>query len=417
MQTPETVEKILKLHSIGWGTKRIARELGISRKTVKRYVLQDAWKPYKTPVRQRKLSGFMDWLEEMFYLHKGNAAVVHQELIRQHGVHVDRCTVQRAVKPFRTKLALQAKATIRFETPPGKQMQIDFGTITVKIGQEMKRIHFFAAVLGYSRKQYVQAFLHERQSAWFEGMENAFRHFGGIPQQVLLDNAKPLVLHHNPVTREVVFNEKLRAFSTYWGFTPKACAPYRARTKGKDESTVKYIKRNAIAGRQFASFEELEEHLAWWLREVADDRIHGTTAQKPKDRFEKDEACVLLPLNGKPPFYQIRELKRVVQSDSFVEVDTNFYSVPWELIKKEVIVQVQDEHVKIFDGNEEVASHPICFGRRQRSALPRHFSGIVGASLVKSEARKIETLTVRPVQRAELLRPLSEYEAVIGGWQ
>ena len=416
MLTPEMVDQILGLYKKGLGKKRIARELGISSRTVKRYLAQQGWKPYKSPKRQKKLEGLTEWLEQTFYLHKGNATVVHQELKRQHGIDVHVCTVERAVKPFRQKLISEAKATVRFETPPGKQMQIDFGTMTLKIGGKLQRVHFFAAVLGYSRRQYVQAFLHERQSAWFEGIEGAFQHFGGIPEQVLLDNAKPLVSSHNPLTREVVFNDKLRAFATYWNFTPKACAPYRARTKGKDENTVKYIKKNAIAGRTFSSFDELQGHLAWWLKEVADIRTHGTTLEKPITRFERDEKTHLQPLNGKPPFSQGREVRRVVQSDSCVEIDSNFYSVPWLLIKKTVAIRIQNQQIKIFDGEEEVACHPIRYGKRERSILQQHLTGIVGANWIEKDVNKTERLPVQTLQQAELLRPLSEYEAVVGGW-
>jgi len=327
MQPPEIVDKILYLASIGWGKKRIAKELGTTPKTVRRYLRQKGWMPYQRTNRPKKLKDLSHWLEETFRIRKGNAAVVDQELKRQHGIHVHPRTVQKAVKPFRQKLTAEAMATIRFETPPGKQMQIDFGSMTVKIAGIATRIYLFAATLGYSRRQYVQAFTHERQSVWFEGMEGAFQHFQGIPEQILLDNAKPLVIKHNPLTREVVFNARFHAFAAYWKFKPKACAPYRARTKGKDESTVKYIKRNAIAGREFASWQALEEHLAWWMREVADKRIHGTTGEQPIIRFQRDEASELELLNGKPPFNQIRELQRVVHADACIEVDTKILTI------------------------------------------------------------------------------------------
>lgn len=416
MVTPEVVDKILALHATGWGKKKIARELGISCRTVKRYLAQKEWQPYKTPKRQRKLVGLEEWLKSTFYLHKGNASVVHQELLRQHGIQVNVSTVERAVRHLRQQLVAQSTASIRFETPPGKQMQIDFGTITIQIDHQARRVHFFAAVLGYSRRQYVQAFLHERQSAWFEGIEGAFQHFGGVPEQVLLDNAKALVTSHNPVTREVLFNNKFSAFAAYWRFKPKACAPYRARTKGKDESTVKYIKRNAIAGREFGSFAELQEHLAWWLREIADKRLHGTTGEQPIKRFERDEAVTLKPLDGRPPFYQGRELQRIVQSDACVEIDSNFYSVPWQLIKKEVMIHIQDKEIKIFDGDCEVACHGIRLGKRQRSIFPQHFTGVIGVNWREQESGKIEKLSNRQALQGELLRPLSEYEAAIGGW-
>lgn len=413
MESPDIIENILYLSSQGWGKRRIAKELGISPNTVKHYRRQKKWFPYNVPKRIKRLDALDIWLEEMFNLHKGNAEVIRQELARQHNIQASLRTVERAVKPFRQRVFAEAKATVRFETPPGKQMQIDFGSITIKIAAEPKKIYFFAAVLGFSRRQYIQAFTHERQSAWFEGLEGAFNHFGGIPTEVLLDNPKPLVISHNPVTREVVFNERLHAFANYWKFKPKACAPYRARTKGKDENTVKYFKYNGIAGREFSSWEALNEHIVWWIRDISDHRIHGTTGEKPIDRFEREEKTLLQPLNGKPPFYFRRELQRSVHTDACVEVDTNFYSVPWHLIRKEVTVQLSETEVKIFYGADEVARHPICIGERQRCINPDHLRGIVGANwCMKTEVPST------PIKPAELLRPLAEYEAIIGGgWQ
>jgi transposase len=410
MEPPSIVEKILHLSSQGWGKRRIAKELGISPNTVKHYRRKGKWLPYEVPKRTRKLEELGGWIEEMFFLHRGNAEVVRQELLRQHHIQANLRTVERAVKPFRERAFASAKATVRFETPPGKQMQIDFGSITVKIAGEPKRIYFFAAVLGFSRRQYIRPCVHERQSAWFEGLEGAFHHFSGITQEVLLDNPKALVISHNPQTREVVFNERLHTFANYWRFKPKACAPYRARTKGKDENTVKYFKHNAIAGREFSSWEALEEHIIWWMRDISDVRIHGTTGERPIDRFQREEAASLQPLNGKPPFHLGREVRRLVHTDACIELDTNFYSVPWHLIKAEVNAQLSETEVRILYKDEEVALHPICIGERQRSINPQHLKGIVGA---KWGMKTLDITT--QVKPAELLRPLAEYEAVAGG--
>ena len=153
METPDIIEKILYLSSKGWGKRRIAKELGISPNTVKHYRRQRKWLPYNIPKRIKRLEALDVWLEEMFNLHKGNAEVIRQELIRQHNMQANLRTVERAVKPFRQRAFAEAKATVRFETPPGKQMQIDFGSITIKIAEEPKKIYFFAAVLGFSRRQ------------------------------------------------------------------------------------------------------------------------------------------------------------------------------------------------------------------------------------------------------------------------
>lgn len=402
MHAPEIVDKMLYLASMGWGKKKIARELGTTPKTVRRYLRIKGWQPYQRKFTHKKLDGLNGWLTEAFRAHRGNAIVLHQELLQKHNISVHPRTVQRAVSPLRRQLIQEAIATVRFETPPGKQMQIDFGSMNVKIGGEAVRVYFFAATLGYSRRQYVHAFTHERQSAWFAGIEGAFRYFGGIPEQLLLDNASSLVTKHNPMTREVLFNPKFHAFSRYWGFCPKACAPCRARTKGKDESTVKYIKRNAIAGREFVSWGALEEHLRWWMTMIADERIHGTTGEKPIERFHRDEHGRLKPLDGRPPFMQLREMQRVVHVDSMIEVDKNFYSVPWQLIKEQVVVQCTESEVIVTHGSEVKARHPIASGTRERVINSEHLKGIIG-SKKHSEGT------------GDLLRPLAEYAAVVGG--
>ena len=220
MEPPEVVEQILTLHEKGWGKKRIAKELSISRNTIKRYLHQKEWRPYCRTKKVTKLDGLSDWLEATFRKHRGNSVVVHQEIIRQHRIHLSKSTVRKAVKPFRNKLENEALATVRFETPPGKQMQIDFGSITVTINNTPTKVHFFAAILGYSRRQYVQAFLHERQRAWFEGIEGAFQHFNGVPKEILLDNARALVSKHNPLSREVVFNDRIPHICKLLGFYP-----------------------------------------------------------------------------------------------------------------------------------------------------------------------------------------------------
>ena len=409
MQTPETVAAMKRLHELGWGIKRIARELGGSKNTVKGYLRRGGWAPCRPAARRRVLGELDAWLATSFRQHRGNADVVRQELQRVHGLTVSLRTVERAVQPWRQALAAEARATVRFETAPGYQVQIDFGTTGVMIGGERVSVRLFVATLGYSRRLFVAAFDHERQAAWFEGLEWTFRYFGGVPQEVLLDNPRALVRDHDPQARVVVFHERFLAFARYWGFRPRACAPYRPRTKGKDERGVGYVKHNAIAGHPFDSWAALEAHLSTWARTVADVRRHGTTGELPQVRFERAEAAALQPLGDRPPFQLTRELTRRVHADSGIEVDTNHYSVPWRLIGETVTVQVSVAQVPIFHAGVEVARHPVGRGRCQRYVAPAHLAGVVGIA------------TPTPPVAAELpvvpawLRPLAEYDALVGG--
>jgi len=414
MLAPQEVQKMLALRALGWGAKRISRELGCSRNTAREYLRQGGWRPMDVRGRGSVLAPHGEWLAERLRRHRGNADVVRQDLARELGIEVSLRTVERAVAPLRRELRAEAVATVRYETAPGQQLQIDFGSTAVQIGVEPQRVHLFVATLGYSRRCYVAMFLHERQSAWLQGLEGAFRHFGGVPHEVLLDNAKALVDAHNVQTREVRFNDRFHAFCRYWGVVPRACAPYRARTKGKDERGVGYVKRNAVAGHRFASIEALQAHLMRWMREVADVRVHGTTGEAPLARFERTETAALKPLAAKAPFLQVRELTRRVHTDACIELDTNRYSVPWKLIGEVVTVIVSEREVRVLYAGQEVACHAQSPLRRASVIERAHLAGIVGASFAGQS-----WLPRPPAAPAEippaLLRPLEQYEAALGG--
>lgn len=410
MLAPQEVQRMLALQAQGWGAKRISKDLGCSRNTVREYLRSGGWKPMDVSGRASILAPHLAWLEQRLRQHKGNADVVRQELQREFGIAVSLRTVQRAVAPMRVALRAQALAHVRFETAPGLQLQVDFGSTHVQVGEELTRVFLFVATLGYSRRTYVLLSLHERQSAWLLGLEGAFRHFGGVTHEVLIDNAKALVEEHNRQTREVKLNDRFRSFCRYWGVTPRACAPYRAQTKGKDERGVGYVKRNAIAGHSFASLDALQAHLDRWVREVADVRVHGTTGEPPIERFERDERQALRALPSKAPFLQVRELVRRVHTDACIELDTNRYSVPWKLIGEQVSVVVADREVRVLYAGQEVARHAQSPWRRSSVIERSHLAGIVGSQFVGS------TRLVPPAAApAELQRDLVEYEALVGG--
>src|SRR5437763_6605454 len=186
MQTPEDVAQMLRLKAAGLGIKHIAHKMGCSKNTVRRYLRGGGWVAYKVPQRASALRGLEPWLAERLQRQRGNADVVRQDLEREHGVTVSLRTVERAVAPFRRELRAAEIATVRFETAPGEQLQIDIGETTVSIADERVKLHLFVATLGYSRRPYVAVFNH-RQSAWWGGIEGAFHYFCSRPPALFPD--------------------------------------------------------------------------------------------------------------------------------------------------------------------------------------------------------------------------------------
>lgn len=404
MRTPDGVSAMLAPKSCGRGTKRSAAEPGCSRNRVKRWIAAGGWHEMAPVSRRKSLDGLEDWIAERFRQHAGNADVMRQELAAAKGAVLSLRTVERAVGPLRQELRAEARATVRFETRPGQQLQIDFGERRVWIGAAQETVFFFVAPLGHSRRLHVRTFRAKRQEHRFAGMESAFRTFGGVPEEGLLDNARALIQHPDPVSREVVVNPELHAVARHRGFRVKACAPCRARTRGKDGRGVGYVKSDAIAGRRFARVAALEAHLEAWTREVADVRAHGTTGEAPRLRFERDEAHRLRPAAGVPPFMASRDLMRKVTADRSVEVDGSACSVPWRLIGERVTVTVTGAELRVLQAGQVVARHALRAGRHGRVSDPAHFAGI--------GRRRTPAILEGP---PALLRPLAGYDAVAGG--
>jgi transposase len=409
MLEPEVVDWIHELSGQGLGSKRIAQGLGVSRNTVRRY-LAGAMVGFQERPGARRLDG--PTLSEVHRLYRtvaeGNTVVIQQELARQ-GIDFDLRTLQRAVAPLRQEERARNLATVRFETPPGQQMQIDFGEKVVPIAGQPVKVYLMTVVLGYSRRLYCRAFLAQRQDDWLEGLESAFQHFGGLPEQILCDNASPLVTSHDRQSGQVVWNPGFEAFCQDRGLTPKACRPRRARTKGKIERGVGYVKHNALAGRAFASFEDLQQHLWSWMVEVADLRIHGTTKEQPTVRFERDERAVLRPLPARRLAVRTRRLTRRISADCFVDIDTIRYSAPHWHVRETVDVVVKDEEVEIWLRGRCIAQHARCYEPHTWVRNPAHFEG-----LFRSEAATpIPTSAEGP--SCPLVRPLSHYAELVEG--
>lgn len=376
MVEQEVVRQMRVLAEAGWGAKRIAREVGVARNTVRRYLRARSGEQKQERPQARRLGQAEQ--QRAVELWEGPAegnAVVVQALLAEQGVKASVRTVQRAVRERRQQVRATEVATVRFETAPGQQMQVDFGEKKVRLGGHWVKVFLLVAVLSFSRRLFVRAFLAERGDDWREGIAAAFAHFGGVPLQVLVDNARPLVDEHDTQAGTVRFHPAFVEFCRDWDVTPKACRPYRARTKGKTESGVKYVKRNALAGRQFGSFAQLEAHLSQWVRE-ADEREHGTTHERPLERFEREEKAALRPLPASPLPRRQQRLKRKVANDALVDVDTVRYSVPHRLVRQSVEVAVGDEQVRIFHAGQLVATHARSRQPHERVVDPAHWEGL-----------------------------------------
>ena len=407
MVEAEGVRRMRELAGRGWGARSIARELGLARNTVRRYVRGGpaAEEQVRPAARRLDDAARAEALSMFETTGEGNAVVVTQ-LLAERGIEASVRTVQRAVADRRRELRAADLASVRFETAAGRQMQIDFGERRVWIADREVKVHFLVAVLSYSRRIFVKAFLHERQEQWLDGIAAAFRHFGGVPLEVLGDNARCLVLRRDREAQTVTFHPAYLAFCRDWDVQPRACQPYRARTKGKTESGVKYVKRNAIAGRRFESFAALEAYLAEWMV-LADQRVHGTTHETPAERFERDERGALRPLPARPLPIRGKRLRRRVALDALVDVETVRYSVPHRLVRDHVEVLLGEVEVRIFHGTDVVAVHERRFEPYARVIDPRHFDGLWRRPQAGGEP------VAEPL--AAMGRSLADYAAVIGG--
>ena len=333
----------------------IAEHLGVHPRTVRR-ALRRAGPP--APRRGRRGS-VLDpyraqvdqWLSEGVW----NAVVLLREL-QAKGYAGGISILRDYVRP---KRALRAtRATVRFETEPGRQLQTDWGVHpTVIAGQDIA-VHFAVSTLGYSRRFHFWGTDSEDAEHTYEALVRAFEWFGGVPGEVLVDNQKCAVLAH-PRGGEVVFHPRFLDLAGHYGFRPRACRPARAQTKGKDERNVGYVKHHFfVRYRAFDSWAHLNQLAEQWLREEADPRVHGTVHEVVTERFAR-EAPTLQPL---PPrrydtaYWEARQ----VGWDAYVEVRGNRYSVPGALAGQAVRVRITlDDVVAIYEGEQCVAQHRL----------------------------------------------------------
>lgn len=352
----EIQQSIITLFSRGWSERRIARELGIHRQTVKRYVSGSECTNVHTgktncrshcePHRER----IKEWRESALSIER-----IHQDLKTAYGFTGSYYSVRRFVK----SLEIDEPARVhRMECEPGQEAQIDYGTLYLPIGENrrLKKVHVLLVTLSHSRKAYAEAVLKQNTESFLRSLENALRHFGGVPQRLCPDNLKAAVIKADWYEPEL--NPKLRSFAEHYGTVIMPARPYRATDKGKVESGIKYVKNNALKGKDFESLAQVNEHLQWWTANIADKRTHGTTKRQVHTHFETSEKSALkaLPQSLFPSF---EEGRRNVHRDSYIEVKGAYYEVPAQYIGKQVWARWDSRMVRVFDAKmQPVTSHP-----------------------------------------------------------
>jgi transposase len=264
-----------------------------------------------------------------------NAMVIWRE-IQADGYTGEVSLVRRYIGPKR--VLRSSRATVRFETEPGEQMQTDWGEVIVEMAQQLVKAHFIVNTLGYSRRFHFWCCDRQDAEHTYEGMILSFEYFGGVTKEVLVDNQKSAVARASNQGKPQ-FNSRFLDLAGWYGFTPRACRPYRAQTKGKDERMVGYIKQNFFARyRSFESWAHLNQLAERWLAEEADQRIHGTVKEVVIERFNR-EKLVLNPLPQQRYDTSYRELRQGAW-DGFIDVRGNRYSVPDHLCGQMVEIRI-----------------------------------------------------------------------------
>jgi transposase len=403
-------EAIRRLGARGMAKKAIARELGLDIKTVRKW-MGTAWKPQRRARRESSLAKHEEWIRKRFAEVGYSAMVLHREL-RERGCEGSYVTVQRYVRPLRTAPQAEA-ATARYETGPGAQAQVDWGMLGVWIGEKKVQVHLFVMVLGYSRRIFARGYLHEKLGNLLDGHEAAFAHFGGRTETILYDNPRTIVTAKDEATGHIEWNRRFKDRMDFYGVEVKLCRYYRAQTKGKVESGVKYVKCNALAGRRFDTLEELNAWLTTWSLTIADERVHGTTHEIPRERFERDERIRMIAIDRRPPSRECRTVRRQVSTDGYVAIETNRYPVSYEWCRAEVEVQLSETEVRIVHGESSIVYERE--GRKHRvvhwNGAPRPLERGVRPSTAPADPPQYDPAWLASIGSVNA-RPLDAYAAV-----
>lgn len=298
--------RVLLRHYLEQGLSKsaIARMLGIGRRTLYHWINTDQLDRDldNGPVRytprppvDRKIDRYRGIIDTRLAQYPELSATRLFDEIRAAGYDGGYTQVKEYVRQARP--APPADPVVRFETPPGLQAQVDFAEFRLPWGKRFALL----VVLGYSRLMWVRFYPRQTMTVLVRGLEEAFASFGGVPTELLFDQLKAVIIEDQREFGGKIFeNLEFLRFSAHWGFRIRACRPYRARTKGKVERPVSYLRQGFFYGREFLNDEDLNEQLESWVTRKANLRVHGTTHEIPQVRFDRDERATLKTLAPRP---------------------------------------------------------------------------------------------------------------------
>lgn len=403
------MDEIRAMHRQGLSITDIAGLTGFDRKTVRKWLIQPGPPLYgpRAP-RPSTLDPYKPYIDQRLSAGVWNAVVLLREL-RDRGYAGGYSILKDYLRPKRQ--AAREVAVRRFETPPGRQAQVDWGHLgTLEDGERRQALWGFVFTLGHSRAMSADAATDQKLDTFLRLHEAAFEALGGIPEEILYDHIKTVVLGTDE-RGEVRWHPVFLDFARYWGFRPRLCRPYRAQSKGKVESGIRYLRSSFLPGRQASALEDLRSQLRAWVASVANVRVHGTTHQVVRDAWQAEQAH-LQPLAGRPAYPYVPEVRRRVGRDAYVAYGANRYSVPWAAAGREVWIRELAGRVEISCDHERIAVHALCAGRHHVLTQPQHHQGIpFYASLPRAPAK----IAIRASSPQVEVRPLAVYEAVGAG--
>ena len=361
------------LHAQGMGIRAIAKELGVARKTVRHALRAEDVPKYERPKRPNpQLDPYAPQIRELYFQKHLIGSRILREL-RAVGYTGGKSALYTYLRSLGASVP-SGRVTERYETAPGQQGQFDWSPYTLELGGELRRVAVYGLVLGYSRRKHYTASLDERQPSIFEAIEESFWHFGGAPKELLVDNARALVVDANP--SHFRWNPQFLELCGHYRVQPRACQVRRAQTKGKVERPFFYLEQQFIKGNTWTSFAHFLEELARFEREDLDVQVHSTTRERPIDRFAAEQSF-LTPLPERR-FVGTLALSRKVSWDCLVSYEGSRYSVPAGYASKMVwVLPSHGSHIHIVNTKREtIAEHALSRVKGATVIVQEHYASL-----------------------------------------